>query len=53
MCVLLAKEGRTAEAIEDYRKALAIKPDNAEARFNLGNALLRQDASGSTSINGP
>ena len=41
MCVLLAKEGRTAEAIEDYRKALAIKPDYAEARFNLGNALLK------------
>ena len=30
------------EAIAQYQKALQIKPDNAEARNNLGNALLQK-----------
>jgi tetratricopeptide (TPR) repeat protein len=31
--------GQTAEAIAEYRAALKIKPDYAEAHFNLGNLL--------------
>jgi Flp pilus assembly protein TadD len=30
------------EAITHFQKALQIKPDNAEAHYNLGNALLRK-----------
>ena len=33
--------GRTAEAIEHYRRSLAIKPDYPEARNNLGHALAK------------
>ncbi len=38
----LSKQGRTAEAIDHYLKALRIKPDNAKAHNNLGNALSKQ-----------
>ena len=38
---VLAREGRYDEAIENYEKALAIKPDHAGALYNLGNALLK------------
>jgi tetratricopeptide (TPR) repeat protein len=38
----LAHQGRTAEAIEHYQKALEINPDFAEAHNNLGTALLNQ-----------
>lgn len=38
--VTIAGEGRHAEAIQDYREALAINPDYAEARANLGHELL-------------
>ena len=37
--VALAKSGRVAEAVEQYRKALAIRPDYATPRYNLGNVL--------------
>jgi tetratricopeptide (TPR) repeat protein len=38
----LAHQGRPAEAIEHYQKALEINPDFAEAHNNLGTALLDQ-----------
>ena len=31
--------GRLDQAIDSYNKALAIKPDNAEAYYNMGNSL--------------
>ena len=33
---VLARQGKTAEAIADYRVALELKPDYSEAHFNLG-----------------
>ncbi len=38
----LAAQGKTAEAIEYYRKSLHIKPDYVGAHNNLGNALVVQ-----------
>jgi len=38
--VTLAADGRHEDAIADYRQALAINPDYAEARANLGHELL-------------
>jgi tetratricopeptide (TPR) repeat protein len=38
----LAHQGRPAEAIAHYQKALEINPDFAEAHNNLGTALLNQ-----------
>jgi tetratricopeptide (TPR) repeat protein len=35
----LAERGRTGEALEHYRRALAIRPDYPEAHNNLGNLL--------------
>ena len=35
----LKDQGKLEEAIEAYNKALAIKPDYAEAYNNMGNAL--------------
>jgi Flp pilus assembly protein TadD len=40
---VLAAQGRTDEAIEQYRQALKIYPDYAEAENNLGTALLSQE----------
>src|SRR3989441_37431 len=37
-----ADQGKLAEAIDHYRRALRIKPDYADAHNNLGNALARQ-----------
>jgi tetratricopeptide (TPR) repeat protein len=34
--VALARQGRTAEAVQEYRHALTLEPDAAEARYNLG-----------------
>ena len=39
---LLAAQGRTAEAIEHYQKALKINPDCAESDNNLGTVFLNQ-----------
>ena len=38
----LKEQGKLEEAIEAYNKALAIKPDYAEAYNNMGNALQEQ-----------
>ena len=38
----LKEQGKLEEAIEAYNKALAIKPDYAEAYNNMGNALKEQ-----------
>ena len=38
----LQEQGKLEEAIEAYNKALAIKPDYAEAYYNMGNALKEQ-----------
>lgn len=37
----LQRQGRNAEAIENYREALRIGPDNPDSRINLGLLLLR------------
>ena len=38
----LQDQGKLEEAIEAYKKAIAIKPDHAEAHNNMGNALRDQ-----------
>jgi protein O-GlcNAc transferase len=38
----LADEGRLGEAVQRFRRALAIKPDFAEAHYHLANALWNQ-----------
>ena len=38
----LSRQGRLAEAIEQYRAALMIKPGYADAHYNLGYALAKQ-----------
>jgi len=40
--VSLDRQGRTAEAIVNYRKALDLKPDFADVHNDLGNALYHQ-----------
>ncbi|MGD0651500.1 MAG: tetratricopeptide repeat protein [Verrucomicrobiia bacterium] len=40
--LVLASQGKTAEAIAEYRASLEIDPDNVEAHYNLGNALASQ-----------
>jgi serine/threonine-protein kinase len=39
---LRSKQGKLAEAVAEYRKALDIEPGDAVAHYNLGNALYRQ-----------
>jgi tetratricopeptide (TPR) repeat protein len=39
---LLLQTGRVAEAVAQFEKATALKPDFAEARVNLGSALAKQ-----------
>jgi tetratricopeptide (TPR) repeat protein len=41
---MLARRGKVDEAIADYRKAVGIKPDDAEAHYNLGVLLIRERA---------
>jgi len=41
LAITLAHHGKLPDAIEQYRKALAIRPDYMEALNNLGNALAR------------
>jgi tetratricopeptide (TPR) repeat protein len=38
----LARQGKTAEAIEAFRRAIALDPDLVEAHFSLGVLLARQ-----------
>ena len=40
--MLLKEQGKLEEAIEAYNKALSIKPDYADAYYNLGIALQDQ-----------
>ena len=42
MGIALKDQGKLEEAIEAYNKALAIKPDYAEAYYNMGVALKDQ-----------
>jgi superkiller protein 3 len=39
---VLTELGRLPEAVTHYREALRLNPDNPEACFNLGVALLKQ-----------
>ncbi len=39
--VVLAREGRAAEAMQDYARALQFRPGYADARQNLGNLLFQ------------
>jgi tetratricopeptide (TPR) repeat protein len=39
---ILASQGKTAEAITQFHRAIEIKPDYEEAYYNLANALVRQ-----------
>jgi superkiller protein 3 len=41
--ILLTKQGRIAEAIEQYRKAIELNPNRAEFYNNLGNLLAKQN----------
>ena len=41
----LFAQGRSVEAIQQYQRALEIKPDFVEARYNLANALAAQGRS--------
>jgi tetratricopeptide (TPR) repeat protein len=45
-----AKQGRWAEAIVEYRRALAVDPDHAEALGHLGDALLAQGSLDEASV---
>ncbi|GAB4284481.1 MAG: hypothetical protein Kow0092_38910 [Deferrisomatales bacterium] len=45
IAVDLAKDGKADRAIESLRRALALRPDNAEAWFHLGLVHLRVQAS--------
>jgi tetratricopeptide (TPR) repeat protein len=42
--MVYGKQGRLDEAITQYNRALAINAGCAEARYNLGNALLQKKA---------
>ena len=42
----LQEQGKLEEAIEAYNKALAIKPDYAEAYYNMGIASQRAKQTG-------
>jgi tetratricopeptide (TPR) repeat protein len=43
---LLFQDGRTDEAIAQYRRSLEIEPDYELAHYNLGNALLKKGLAG-------
>ncbi|PYL47988.1 MAG: hypothetical protein DMF40_06430 [Verrucomicrobia bacterium] len=42
MGVARARQGRLAEAIQNYERALQLKPNNADACYNMGVALVGQ-----------
>jgi Flp pilus assembly protein TadD/4-amino-4-deoxy-L-arabinose transferase-like glycosyltransferase len=38
---VLAQEGKTAEAVEQYRRALALVPDDAQGQYDMGMLLMK------------
>ena len=40
--LVFSQEGRTDEAISEYRQALKLNPDDADTHYNLANALYRK-----------
>ena len=40
--ITLAQQGNVAEAVQSYKKSIALHADYAEAHYNLGNALLQR-----------
>ena len=40
--IVLKDQGKRDEAIESYQRALKIKPDHADAHYNMGNVLKDQ-----------
>jgi tetratricopeptide (TPR) repeat protein len=40
--VLLQRQGKNSEALEEFKKALESRPDYRQARFNLGRILVNQ-----------
>ena len=41
LATVLDRLGHTDEAVAEFRSALRLKPDYAEAHYNFGNALIR------------
>ena len=40
--IALERQGRLTDALQHYSEALRMKPDYAEAQYNIGNILMRQ-----------
>ena len=43
MGIVLSKQGKLEESMDAYKKALSIKPNDAEIYCNMGNTLVEQD----------
>ena len=47
---VLKEQGKLDKAVEAYKKAISIEPDNAEAYYNMGNALKEEAAEAYTKV---